>query len=368
MCLRFPTQRERNMNDDPPLHPLTELFLHIVLFVLPRDSFVCDRPALLRLARVRKNLVEQMNQCSGAFTLDLHLSAANVVMVSPYPCAHLAFVDMQHFRALKRTAERFRSIDRLCIDLGKLPFRCNFVHTPQILDLVFHCLTVGRARHLHIAHAIFESDQFTNCMKHLFQCTKNRILSVDLRHCELVINPKFLRELASMHNLTSLTLDGNKFDLPHSAFPQFSDKLERFSAAGCPGIRPSLLKKIGKTLHTLVWSENVLLDADKPVFLDWLRDSDVWSLDIDNCGFHKDDTPDFQAALQRMPSLRSLSMAGNDGFQDDMFWWIYEFWKNGRLQSPFFSISISNMHICYPHCGRPVVMSTTRFGYVELHF
>ena len=364
MCLNPP---HKNMNDTEQfaLPPLAELFLHVVLFVLPRDSFDCDRSALLRLSRIRKNLVEQMHECSGAFTLDLHMSARHIVMTSPYPGTHLACVDMQHFKALKATAARFRSIDRLCIDLGLLPDRCNFVHTPQILDLVFHCLTVGRARHLHIAHAIFEADQFTNCMKHLFQCTKNRILSVDLRHCKLAINSKFMRELAAMRSLTSLTLDGNNFDLPHSAFPSFSDKLECLSVAGCLGIRPSFLKKVAKTLHTLVWSNNVILDADKPEFLDWITDSSVENLDIDNCGFHQADAFDFQTALKRMPALRSLSMAGNLFFQDDIFWWIYKVWRSGRLQSSFFSIHISNMHICYPDAGIPVIISNTRFGYIE---
>ena len=364
MCLNPP---HKNMNDadKDALPPLAELFLHIVLFVLPRNSFDCDRSALLRLSRTRKNLVEQMHECSGPFTLDLHLSDKHIVMVSPYPCSQLAYIDMQHFRELKRMAARFRSIDRLCIDLRLLPDRCNFVNTTQILDLVFHCLTTGRARHLHIKHAIFEADQFTNGMKHLFQHTKNRILSVDLRHCNLTIDSRFMRELASMRNLTSLTLDGNNFDA-HSAFPSFSDKLERFSAAGCSGIRPSFLQKISKTLHTLVWSENVLLDADKPVLFAWLKDSHVCSLDIDNCGFKQDDAFGFQKVLKRLPALRSLSMADNHLFQDDVFWWIYEFWRSGRLQASFFSVHISNMHICYPHAGLPIIMSSTRFGYIEV--
>jgi hypothetical protein len=72
---------------------------------------------------------------------------------------------MQHFRALKSTAARFRSIDRLCINLGLLPDRCNFVNTPQILDLVFHCIRVGRAKELHISHAVFNADLFTLSLK-----------------------------------------------------------------------------------------------------------------------------------------------------------------------------------------------------------
>jgi hypothetical protein len=355
-----------NDSDKDALPPLAELFLHIVLFVLPRDSFDCDRHALLRLCRTRRNLVEQMHQCSGAFSLDLHMSAKHIVMVSPYPCSQLADIDMQYFRALKSTAARFRSIDRLCINLGLLPFRCNFVNTPQILDLVSHCLTIGQARHLHISHAIFEADQFTNCMKHLFQCTKNRILTVDLRHCKLTMDSKFLRELASMRNLTSLTLDGNTFDLSYSAFPSFSDKLECLSVAGCPGIRPSFLKKISKTLRTLVWSENVLEISNKQDFLEWLTDSRLRNLDIDNCQLCLADSVDFQTALQHMPELRSLSMAGNYLFQDDVFWWIYDVWRSGRLQSTFFSVHISNMHICYPDAGIPMIMSTARFGYVEI--
>jgi hypothetical protein len=354
------------MNDEHPIPPLGELFLHIVLFVLPRDIFDCDRHAMLRLSRIRKNFVEHMHASSGAFSLDLHLSAKHIVMVSPYPCSQLAYIDMQHFRALKSTATRFRSIDVLCIDLRQLPFRCNFVNTPQILDLVFHCLTAGRAKHLRILNAVFETDQFTNCMKHLFQCTKNRILSVDLSHCKLLINSKFMRELASMRNLKSLTLDGNRFDLRHSSFPSFSDKLACFSVVKCAGIRPSILKKVGKTLQELNWSDNVVADIDKPAFLDWIAGSHIRDLEIDNCGFHQDDVPDFQKALERMPALRSVSLAGNYLFQDDVFWWIYDFWKNGRLQSTFFSVHISNMQICYPTCGLPVVMSNTRFGYIEV--
>ena len=358
------------MNDahKDALPPLAELFLHIVLFVLPRDSFDCDRGALLRLSRIRKNLVEQMHECSGAFTLDLHLSAKHIVMVSPYPCTYLAHFDMEYFQALKHTAARFRSIDRLCIDLEQLPFRCSFVHTSQILDLVFHCLTAGRAKHLHISHAILKTDHFTNCMKHLFQCTKNQILSVDLRHCKLDINANFMCELASMRNLTSLTLDGNKFELTHTAFPSFSDKLECLSVEACCGIRPDFLKRVSKTLRTLVWSGNVILDIDKPDFLGWIADSHVRNLDIDSCGFCLADAFEFQKALQRMPALRSLSMAGNDTFQDDVFWWLYDFWRNRRLQASFFTVHISNMHICYPHAGVPVIMSTTRFGYIEFPY
>jgi hypothetical protein len=127
-----------------------------------------------------------------------------------------------------------------------------------------------------------------------------------------------------------------------------------------------MLENVGKTLRTLGWSDNVLADEDKPAFCEWIKDSKVQNLEIDNCGFTLADSVDFQAALKRMPALRSLSMAGNYLFQDDVFWWIYDFWRNGRLQSKFFSVHISNMHICYPDSGIPFIMSTARFGYVEI--
>ena len=128
MCLNPP---HKNMNDTEQfaLPPLAELFLHVVNFVLPRDAFDCDRPALLRLARVRKNMVEEMKQSSGAFTLDLNLSAKNIVMMSPYPCCHLAYFERSHFEALKRTAARFQSISSLCIDMQHMPLGCNFIDT-----------------------------------------------------------------------------------------------------------------------------------------------------------------------------------------------------------------------------------------------
>jgi len=341
--------------DDPP--PLAELFLHIVNFVLPRDSFARDRGALLRLARVRKRLVEDMRAGSGGFTLDLHMSHKNVVMVSPYPGCLLACFGRPHFQALKNAAARFQSINRLSIDLQQLPAGCNFVSTQHILDLVLHCLRIGRAQHLHIAHAVFEADQFTHCMAHLFPATKAQVLSVDLRHCNLDINSAFLCELASMRNMQSLTLDGNRFHRVHSAVPSFSDKLECLSVANCPGIRASILQKISKTLHSLTWSENAIDETDKPAFLDWIADSRLQSLEIDNCGFLRDDTVRFRSAFQRMPALCSLSMAGNYLFQDDIFWWVYDVWKHNRLPSPFFSVHISNMHICYPDSGRPVILA-----------
>jgi hypothetical protein len=354
------------MNSTDSLPPLAELFLHVVLFVLPRDSFDCDRNALLRLCSVRKNLVEQMHQCSGAFNLDLYMSAKDIVMMSPYPCCHLAYFERSHFEALKRTAARFESIKNLCIDLKKLPDGCNFINTAQILDLVFHCLNVGRAKQLYILNASFESDQFTHGMCRLPADTKDQIVCIHLTNCGLTINSTFLRELAGMRNLVNLTLDGNKFHLAHSGFPVFTPSLETLSVANCPGIRPTLLRNVKKTIRTLNWSDNVIAEDDKPVFLEWIKDSKVQSLDIDNCGFCLPDSLDFQAALTRMPALRSLSMAGNYLFQDDVFWWIYDFWRNGRLQSSFFTVHISNMHICYPDCGIPIIMSTTRFGYIEI--
>ena len=351
--------------EDP--HTLHELFLHIVLFVLPRDSFDGDHNALLRLSGIRKKLVEQMHQCSGPFTLDLHLSAKHIVMMSPYPCTQLAYIDMRHFRALKSTAARFRSVDRLCINLGQLPFRCNFINTPQIVDLVLHCIRSGRAKHVSISNAIFEADSFTDGLRHLFPHSKNQILSLSLRDCGLAINSKLLRELASMHNLRHLALDGNKFHLAHSGFPAFGDTLETLSVARCSGLRPTLLKHLQKTLRTLTWSDNVILDADKPAFLAWIADSHLRALDIDNCGFHPDDAPAFQAAFARMPLLHSLSMARNDHFEDAVFWWIYDLWKRREMTPHFFSVHVSNMHICYPRDAMPVILAGTRLGYLELH-
>jgi hypothetical protein len=354
------------MNTNDSLPPLAELFLHVVLFVLPRDSFDCDRNALLRLSCVRKNLVEQMHQCSGAFNLDLYMSAKDIVMMSPYPRCHLAYFDRSHFQAVKRMASRFQSIRSLCIDLQNMPAGCNFINTAQILDVVFHSLKVGRAKHLCIFNAVFETDQFTEGMRSLPPTTKDHIVRMQLSHCALSINSRFLRELAGMRNLKHLQLDGNKFHLAHSGLPTFSSNLETLSVANCSGVRPTLLKNVAKTLHTLTWSGNLIEDKDKPAFLEWIKDSNVRSLDIDNCGFSANDTADFQSAFKRMPYLKSLSMAGNDVFQDDMFWWIYNFWRNGRIQSSFFSVHISNMHICYPENGTPIIMSSYRFGYVEI--
>jgi hypothetical protein len=351
--------------DDLP--PLAELFLHITLFVLPRDSFAGDRGAMLRLCRVRKNFVEQMHQCSGAFALDLHLSAKHIVMMSPYPCSQLAYIDMRHFRALKSTAERFRSIDSLSINLAQLPVRCNFVNTPQIVDLVLHCIRSGRAKHVHISHAIFESDSFTDGLRHLFPHSKNQMLSLSLCDCGLAINSKLLRELAGIHNLRHLALDGNKFHLTHSGFPVLPASLETLSVAQCSGLRPTLLKHLQKTLRTLTWSDNAIPDDDKPAFLAWITDSNLRALNIDNCGFHPLDAPAFQAAFARMPLLHSLSMAGNDHFEDAVFWWIYDLWKHREMRPHFFIVHVSNMHICYPDNSVPIILATSRFGLLEVH-
>ena len=373
LLFAFPQQlphMQRAMNDandaeQPALPPLAELFLHVVNFVLPRDAFDCDRPALLRLARVRKNAVEHMRASSGAFALDLHLSAGNVVMVSPYPGCHMACFNTRHFQALKRTAARFSSVGSLCVDLRQLPAGCNFVDSHQIMDLVLHCIRAGRAKHICISHAIFEADRFTDGMSHLFPHSKNQILSLVLRDCGLAINSQFLRELAGMRNLKHLTLDGSKFHLAHSGFPAF-DSLETLSVARCAGARPTLLKHLRKTLHYLTWSGNVVLEDDKPAFLAWIADSSLRTLAIDNCGFHLHDAGGFKVAFARMPLLHSLSMAGNDHFEDAVFWWIYDMWKRGERQ--IFRVHVSNMHVCYPDAGNPMsIMATTRLGHLQLN-
>lgn len=354
------------MSDEDKRAYLAELFLKIVLFILPRDSFDCDRCALLRLSRIRKDMVEHMRQSSGGFTLDLHMSYKNIVMVSPYPHCIIGSFNTEHFNAMKKTASRFQSINSLCVDLQQLPRGCNLINTRQVVELAMHCLQTGRAKHLTISHAVFEADTLTNAMRDLAPATKQQILSVNLSHCRLAINSPFLRQLASMHNLTQLILDGNKFHLAHSGFPPLSPRLEVLSLASCTGLRPSLLQNVSKTLHTLVWNDNVIVEDDKPVFLSWITDSHLRNLEVDNCGFFTTDSHAFQAALARMPALRSLSMADNDVFQDMVFWWIYDFWQCGRLQSDFFSVHVSNMHICYPTAGLPVVLSTTRFGFIEI--
>ena len=354
------------MNGEEPLPPLAELFLHVVLYVLPRDIFDCDRNALLRLSRVRKNLVEQMKQCSGAFDLDLHMSAKDIVMMSPYPTCHLAYFDRSHFQAIKNMAARFESINVLRVDLKSMPVGCNFINTAQILDLVFHCLKVGRAKQLCVLNAVFDADQFAEGMRKLPQDTKDRIICMQLSNCGLTITSRFLRELAGMRSLRHLQLDGSHFHLAHSGFPRFADALETLSVANCAGLRPTVLASVKKTLHTLNWSGNVIADSDKPAFLEWIKDSRVQSLDLDNCGFQLTDGIAFQSALGRMPALRSLSVAGTYLFQDDVFWWVYNMWKQGRLQAPFFTVHISNMHICYPDSGHPVIISCTPFGYIEV--
>ena len=181
-----------------PLPPLAQLFLDVVCCILPRNSFDGDRAALLRLCRVRKRLVEDMRQYNSGFSLDLHLNTKNVVMVSPYPSCHIACLNKLHVKAAKRMAARFQSVHRLCIDLHKLPRGCNFMHTRQIVDLVFHCLSIGKARELLISNAMFDVESFTHRMRHLFRFTKDQIVSLHLSHCKLAINSAFVREVASM--------------------------------------------------------------------------------------------------------------------------------------------------------------------------
>ena len=343
------------------LPPLAQLFLHVVNFVLPRDAFAGDVAALLRLVRVRKNLLQQMHECSGAFALDLHLSAKNIVMVALYPACELAFVDAQHFAALKHAATRFQSVGALRVDLQQLPDGCNFVNTKQILELVFHCLRAGRAKHLHISHAIFNALHFTTGMQHLFASTKDRILSINLSHCLLDIDSSFLRELASMRNLRQLTLDGNRFHRAYAGFASFSDKLESLSLASCYGVRPWLLKKMGRSLHTLVLSGTKMREADRPTLFAWVGDSRLQSLDIDDCGFCLNDIEAFEAAFARMPCLLSLSIAYNQDFENVILWWIYEHWRGGHVL-PSFRLHVSNMHVCFPDYGSPVFTGTSHFN------
>ena len=355
----------RAMQDiETPLPHLAQLFLDVVCHILPRNSFDGDSSALLRLSRVRKRLVEDMRQYNGGFSLDLHMSTKNVVMVSPYPSCHLACFNKLHFKAFKRMAARFQSVNRLCIDLHKLPCGCNFMNTRQIVDLVFFCITVGRARELHISHAIFDAQCFAQSMRHLFRHTKQQIVSLHLCHCKLAVNSAFLREVSSMRNLTSLALDGNNFELMSLAFPSFSDKLESLSVAGCSGVRAVLLENVSKNLHSLVWNDNALLEAEKPLFLAWLADSRLRSLDVDNCALYPHDCLDFQAALARMPCLMSLSVARNDFFENVMLWWMYEHWRTGHVPSPF-TMHVSNMNICFPDHGAPVFMGGSEFGRID---
>ena len=344
---------------------LAQLFLDVVLYILPRDSFDGDSRALLRLSCVRKKLVEEMRQSSGAFSLDLRMSTRNVVMVSPYPGCHLACFNKSHYKAFKRMATRFQSINRLCIDLRKLPYGCNFMNTRQIVDLIFHFICIGKAKQLCIAHAVFDIECFTHRLRHLFHHTKDQIVSLHLSHCKLAVNAPFLRELASMRNLKSLALDGNKFQLVSLAFPSFSDKLESLSVASCSGVRAALLSKISKTLHSLVWNNNVVVEAEKPLFLAWLADSRLRSIDVDNCCFYPHDCLDFQAALARMPCLQSLSIARNEFFENVILWWMYEHWRGGQLLSPF-RMHVSNMNICFPDHGPPVFMGGSEFGRIEV--
>jgi hypothetical protein len=341
---------------DASLPPLAQLFLDVVLFVLPRDILQADRGALLRLARVRKRLVEDMHLGAGAFALDLHLCTRNVVMVSPYPSCHLACFDRAHIQSVKRLAARFQSIGSLSIDLHRLPRGCNFTNTTQVLDLAFHCIRVGRARELHISHAVFNTDLFAHGLRHLFPFTKNQLVSLHLSHCKLAVNSHLLRELASLRNLTSLTLDGNKFQVWDPCFEGFSDKLECLSVAGCRGVRAVLLASVSKTLQSLVWNDNVILEAEKPFFFAWLADSRLDSLDVENCGLFPHDAEAFQAAFARMPSLMGLNIAHNEYFENIILWWMYEHWRGGHVPC-FFRMHVSNMHVCFPEHGAPVFLS-----------
>ena len=353
------------MDAEAPLPHLAQLFLDVVCCILPRNSFEGDSSALLRLSRIRKRLVEDMRAASGGFSLDLRLSTRNVVMVSPYPSCHLACFNKFHYKAFKRMAARFQSIRRFTIDLHRLPLGCNFMNTSQIVDLVFHFLSIGRASELHISHAIFDIESFTHRLRHLFRHTKEQIVSLHLCHCKLAVNPPFLRELASMRNLRSLALDGNRFELCDPCLRCFSDKLESLSVASCSGVRAVLLTKVSKNLKSLVWNDNVILEAEKPLFLAWLADSHLRSLDVDNCAFHPHDCLDFQAALARMPRLMSLSIARNDFFENIILWWMYEHWRGGHVPSPF-SMHVSNMSICFPDHGAPVFMGASGFGRIDV--
>ena len=350
--------------ETPALPHLAQLFLDVVLFVLPRDIFQGDSGALLRLCSIRKHLLEDMHLAGGGFSLDMHLSTRNVVMVSPYPRCHLACFNKWHLQALKRIASRCQSVNRLSIDLHRLPGGCNFVSTIDVLDLVFHCMRVGRAAELHISHAIFNAERFAHGLRHLFRSTKDQIVSLHLSHCQLAVNSRFLRELSSLRNLRSLALDGNKFQPLHPAFPSFGDKLESLSVASCSGVRAVLLTNVRKTLHSLVWNENVMLEAEKPFFLAWIADSRLRSLDVDNCGWHAHDADDFQAAIARMPCLMSLSVARNL-FEDIILWSMYEHWRCGRVPC-FFKMNVSNMHICFPDHGAPVFMCGSQFGRIQV--
>jgi hypothetical protein len=353
------------LDAEPSLPYLAQLFLDVVLFILPRNSFDGDSAAVLRLCRIRKRLVEDMRQSSGGFGVDLHIGTKNVVMVSPYPSCHLACFNKYHIKAFKRMAARFQSVNKFCIDLHRLPGGCNFMNTPQIMDVIFHCLSVGKAKQLHISHAIFDVDCFTNRMQHLFRFTKDQIVSLHLSHCKLAINSAFMREVASMRNLKSLALDGNKFQLISMAFPVFTNKLQSLSVAGCRGVRTVLLTKISKTLHSLVWNDNAVLEAEKPLFLTWLADSQLRSLDVDNCAFYPHDCLDFQAALARMPCLCTLSIARNDFFENHILWWLYEHWRGGRVPSPF-NMHVSNMKICFSEHGAPVFLGGSELGRIDV--
>jgi hypothetical protein len=167
-----------------------------------------------------------------------------------------------------------------------------------------------------------------------------------------------------MRNLKSLTLDGNRFHVAHMDFQAFSDRLENLSVAGC-GARAVLLTKVSKTLRSLVWNDNVVLEAEKPLFFAWLADSQLRSLDVDNCAFYPHDCLDFEAALARMPCLCSLSIARNDFFENIILWWMYEHWRGGHVPSPF-NMHVSNMKICFSEHGAPVFLGSSELGRIDV--
>jgi hypothetical protein len=126
-----------------------------------------------------------------------------------------------------------------------------------------------------------------------------------------------------------------------------------------------LLTKVSKTLQSLVWNDNVLLEAEKPFFLAWIADSRLRSLDVDNCAFHPLDAEGFQAALARMRCLSSLSIARNDFFENLILWSMYEHWRCGHVSSPF-NIHVSNMKICFVEHGAPVFLGGSDFGRIDV--
>ena len=37
------------------------------------------------------------------------------------------------------------------------------------------------------------------------------------------------------------------------------------------------------------------------------------------------------------------------------------------MRPHFFSVHVSNMHICYPDNSVPIIRATSRFGFLEVH-